>query len=73
MKKNDVRKYKIKKGVGQIVFDLALSGGMYLTGIRFDGKGMVAYQVMKGFCYLAWDVLIFDDTVKEDKQEDTKC
>jgi len=72
MKKQQVSKYKIAKGVGQIAFDLALSGGMYLTGIRFNGRGMIVYQVAKGITYLAWDLIIFERSVEEDKTENNQ-
>lgn len=72
MKKIDISKYKLKKGIGQIIFDVALSGGMYYTGFRFDGKGMIAYQTVKGIAYLAWDLIVFNETIDEDKLTEDK-
>jgi hypothetical protein len=70
MKKTQVRDYKIKKGLGQISFDLFLTIGMKAFKIEFNHTGMIIYSVIKGGAYLLWDVYMFNKEVKEDEDND---
>lgn len=66
MHKKDYNSYKVKKGVGQIVFDVALNVGFKVAKINISAEYLIAYATIKGVAYLLWDIYMFNKEVKGD-------